>query len=91
MRRLFWLALGASLGVLIMRKLSQMAARLTPRGVAESLSDGLRDLAEAIGAFGHDVRAAMAERESELREATGLDSAAAEPSAPSAPAAPSAP
>ena len=32
-----------------------------------------RDLADAIGDFGADVRAAAAERELELRAGTGLD------------------
>jgi hypothetical protein len=73
MRRLFWLALGATLGVLIMRKLSATAARLTPRGMAESLTDALTELAAAIGDFAGDVREAMTERETELREGTGLD------------------
>jgi hypothetical protein len=73
MRRLFWLALGVTLGALIMRKLSRAAAKLTPSGLAKSVSDGLFDLAEAVRDFATDVRGAMTEREAELREATGLD------------------
>ncbi len=73
MRRLFWLALGVTLGVLIMRKLSQAAAKMTPRGLAASVGDGLSDLADSLRDFAEDVRAAMTEREQELREATGLD------------------
>ena len=37
----------------------------------------LRDLADAIGDFGADIRAAAAEREAELRAGTGLDAPAA--------------
>lgn len=73
MRRLFWLALGATVGVLVMRKLSAAAARLTPRGMVEGLTDALAELAESIGEFAGDVREAMTEREAELREGTGLD------------------
>lgn len=73
MRRLFWLALGVTLGALIMRKLSRMAARMTPSGIAQTLAAGLSDLAEALRDFGADVREAMAEREAELRESVGLD------------------
>jgi chromosome condensin MukBEF MukE localization factor len=73
MRRLFWLVMGVTIGVLVVRKLSQAAERLTPGSVLGNLADGLRDLAEAIGDFGADVRAAAAERESELRTGTGLD------------------
>lgn len=73
MRRLFWLALGATAGVLVVRRLTAAAQRLTPAGIAESLSAGLSELAEAIGDFAGDVRAAMGERESELRAGVGLD------------------
>jgi hypothetical protein len=73
MRRLFWLAMGITIGALVVRKLSAAADKLTPAGIAGSLADGLRDLAEAIGDFGADIRAAAAEREAELRSGTGLD------------------
>lgn len=73
MRGLFWLSLGASLAVLIMRKVSRLGAKLTPQGVAASLGAGLSDLASSLGSFTAEVRASMAERESELRAATGLN------------------
>jgi hypothetical protein len=73
MRRLFWLAMGVTIGVLVVRKVSAAAEKMTPAGIGGSIADGLRDLADAIGAFGADVREAMAEREAELRAGTGLD------------------
>jgi hypothetical protein len=73
MRRLFWLAMGITIGVLVVRRLSRAAEKLTPQGIAGSLADGLRELADAIGDFGADVRAAAAAREDELRAGTGLD------------------
>jgi hypothetical protein len=73
MRRLFWLAMGVTIGALVVRKLSQAAEKMTPQGIAASLADSLRDLAEAIGDFGADVRAAASAREEELRAGTGLD------------------
>jgi hypothetical protein len=73
MRRLFWLAMGVTIGALIVRKLSKAAEKLTPAGMAQGLSGALRELADAIGDFAADVRAAMSEREAELRRATGLD------------------
>ncbi|NEK58411.1 hypothetical protein GCU56_11060 [Geodermatophilus sabuli] len=73
MRRLFWLAMGVTIGVLVVRKLSAAAERLTPSGIGASIAEGLRDLADAIGDFGADVREAMTEREQELRAGTGLD------------------
>jgi hypothetical protein len=72
-KRLFWLALGATLGVLIMRKVSRAAEKLTPGGIAEGIAAGLSDLAESISDFATDVRRAMTEREAQLREDTGLD------------------
>ena len=73
MRRLFWLAMGVTIGALIVRKLSAAAQRLTPGGMADSVSAALRDLAESMREFSHDVREAMAEREEQLRSGTGLD------------------
>lgn len=73
MRRLFWLALGGTVGALVVRRLSAAAQKLTPGGIVESLSGGLSQLAEAIGDFAGDVRTAMGEREKELRAGVGLD------------------
>ena len=73
MRRLFWLAMGITIGALVVRKLSRAAERMTPAGIGASIAEGLRDLADAIGDFGADVRAAAALREDELRAGTGLD------------------
>jgi hypothetical protein len=73
MRRLFWLAMGVTIGALVVRKLSRAAEKMTPAGIGGSIAEGLRDLADAIGDFGADVRAAAADREAELRAGTGLD------------------
>lgn len=72
-RRLFWLVMGVTIGVLVVRKLTAAAERLTPRGLADSVGGGLAELSAAIRDFGADVREAMSEREAELRESTGLD------------------
>lgn len=63
MRRLFYLALGAAVGVLVVRRLSRAAQTLTPQGLVDAavgLGGSLRDLAV-------EVRVGMAEREAELR------------------------
>jgi hypothetical protein len=73
MRRLFWLALGATLGVLIFRKLSRAADKLTPQGIASSLGAGLNELAYSLRDFVVDVRESMSAQESVLRAAAGLD------------------
>ena len=72
-RRLFWLIVGAGFGFgvsfWLMRFVKQTAERYSPERVSG-------DLASAVRAFGHDLRAAategrmaMREREEELRAA----------------------
>ena len=65
MRRLFWAAFGAAVGVIVVRNVTKAAEAYTPKGMARSLTavgDNVRDFIE-------DVRAGMAEREVELAEA----------------------
>jgi uncharacterized protein DUF6167 len=69
MKRIFWVAIGATVGVLVVRKLSKKAGQFTPQGVAQQLAG----LGDAVRAFGDDVRAGMTAREQELREALALD------------------
>ncbi|MCU1599825.1 MAG: hypothetical protein JWO22_534 [Frankiales bacterium] len=69
-RRLFYITLGATAGVLIVRKLTQTAEKLAP---SKAIPGALGNLADAIRQFGEDVREGMAEREAELREGLGLD------------------
>jgi hypothetical protein len=76
MRRLFWLAMGVTIGALIVRKISRAAEKLTPSGMAAGIGQGLSDLADSISDFAADVREAMSERETQLRESTGLDGSA---------------
>ena len=73
MRRLFWLAMGATIGGLVVRKASRAAARLTPESLLGSLANGVRDLGAAVREFTVEVRDGMHEREEELREGVGLD------------------
>ncbi|HVE75126.1 MAG TPA: hypothetical protein VNA30_08610 [Mycobacteriales bacterium] len=72
-RRLFYIALGASVGVLIVRRASKAAARFTPAGVQSSLAGAVGGLGESLRGFGADIKAGMNEREDELRTALGLD------------------
>ena len=89
MRRLFWMAVGAGAGVYLVRKVTstatQAAEAFTPAGVGR----GLSDLADALRELADEVRAAMAEREVELREALGLaeDGSAQQPASPASAAA----
>ena len=72
-RRLFYVALGATVGVLVVRKATQAASRLTPSGMAGGLAGALGGLGDAIRDFGAEVRAGMSEREDDLRTQLGLD------------------
>ncbi len=72
-RRLFYVALGATVGILVVRTLTRAAHRVTPAGVQESISGGLAGLTDALRDFTAEVKDAMAEREVELRDALGLD------------------
>jgi len=68
MRRGFWFVAGAGAGVYVMIRARRAAEAFTP--------DGLRDRAAGLGVgahlFAEEVRAGMAERETELRERLGL-------------------
>lgn len=72
-RRVFYIALGAVAGVLIVRKLTTAAQRFTPAGVQDSVAGALGGLTEAVREFSDAVREGMAEREAELRVSLGLD------------------
>ena len=73
MRRLFWVALGATVGVLLVRKVAKTAQAYSPSGLAEGLSGGLSDLGEGLREMAEAVREGMAARETELRYALGID------------------
>jgi hypothetical protein len=68
-RRMFWLALGVTVGALVVRKLSKTAEQLSPSGLSQSL----QGLADALRDFVDEVREGAAVRESELSEGSGLD------------------
>jgi Family of unknown function (DUF6167) len=71
-KRVFYVALGATVGILVVRKLQKTAQSYTPAGLA----DRAGGLGEGLRYFADEVRAGMAEREIELRDALGLDDAA---------------
>ena len=64
MSRSLWFVAGAGVGVYAVTKARRVAEAFTPEGLADRLA-GL-----AVGAhlFGEEVRAGMAEKETELRE-----------------------
>lgn len=66
MRRLFWIALGAGVGVYVARRVRHTAQQLTPESVANRVLDRSQG-------FWSDVQRYTADREAELRDAFGLD------------------
>jgi hypothetical protein len=77
MRRLFYIAFGATVGIIVVRRASEAAARWTPQGIAEQAGGVGGRLSEwwAI------VRESAAARERELREALGIDDEREHPAA----------
>jgi hypothetical protein len=70
-KRVFYVALGATVGILVVRKVQKTAKSYTPAG----LGDRASGLGSSLRYFADEVRAGMAEREIELRDALGLDDA----------------
>ena len=70
---MFWVALGATIGVLVVHKVTKTAQAYSPSGMAQGLSGGLSDLGEGLRDMAQAVREGMAEREAELRLALGID------------------
>jgi Family of unknown function (DUF6167) len=73
--RLFWAALGAAAGVLVVRKAARTAGQYTPEGMAR----GLSGLAEGFQELADEVRQGMEARERELRVALGVDAGTIDP------------
>ena len=69
-RRLFYVALGATAGVILVRRLTEAANKWTPEGIANQ-AGGVGD---KVSLWWAEVHRHAAEREAELREALGLDS-----------------
>ena len=77
MKRLFYLAIGAGVGVAAVRRVTRAASKLTPSGLAGSAGGAISGVRGSIRGFIDDVRIGMAEREIELNDALS-----AEPPAP---------
>jgi hypothetical protein len=75
MRRVFWtmagVGLGAALAIVAYRRMSKTKEAFTPEGVSRGIDKALA-YAEV---FAHDVQAAAAQREQELRSALLTDEA----------------
>ena len=72
MRRLFWVGLGAAVGVLVVRRLGRAAHAFTPAGISRSLAESVRELGDAVHYFADQVRQGMSEREAQLSRDLGI-------------------
>ena len=69
MRRLFYVAFGAAAGVVAVRRISAVANKWTPEGIAAQAGGA----GERVALWWAEVRAHSAARELELRQALGLE------------------
>ena len=69
MRRLFYVALGATAGVLIVRRVTAAANKWTPEGIADQAGTA----GDRVAAWWAEVQQFAGEREAELRQALGID------------------
>ncbi|MGH8963302.1 MAG: hypothetical protein ACRDWT_19275 [Jatrophihabitantaceae bacterium] len=72
-KRMFWVALGASVGVLVVTKTSKVLRKFTPTALAEGATGLPGQIGGAVQDFADDVRAAATEREFELYKVLGVD------------------
>jgi hypothetical protein len=67
-RRLFWVILGATLGVWVFRRVQKTTRKFTPTGVSERAQEASASAKSLLD----DVRRLFRERETQLRDALGL-------------------
>jgi hypothetical protein len=72
-RRTFWFTAGAAAGVWATTKVNRKIRQLTPESLAAQAANKAIGAGHRLKDFAFDVRAGMAQRESELGEALGLE------------------
>jgi Family of unknown function (DUF6167) len=70
--RLFWFVLGAGVAVFVYVKIRDSLRRASPQAVGQRVADQAVGLGASARDFTDRVRAAMAEREAEIRTELGL-------------------
>jgi hypothetical protein len=71
-RRLFWFALGAGVAIVVFVKIRQALRKASPEAIGQRVADGAAGVGASARDFTERLRAAMAEREAELRDELGL-------------------
>ncbi|MFB6634834.1 DUF6167 family protein [Streptomyces sp. NPDC056362] len=74
-RRTFWFTAGAAAGVWATTKVNRKLKQLTPESLAAQAANKAIETGHRLKDFALDVRAGMVQREAELGEALGLESA----------------
>lgn len=69
LKRIFWLAAGVAVGVIVVRKLARGADALSPAGIGERVRNTAVTAGSGVRSFMADVAEGMHEREAELHEA----------------------
>jgi hypothetical protein len=72
-KRVFWVALGATVGVVVVNRAAKAAKKLAPGSIAGSAAGVPGRVAAAWQDFAEDVRSAAAEREFELYHTLAAD------------------
>lgn len=67
MSRIFWILVGAGITIFLVLRGKELLHRFTPQGVQEQVAEKGQEMAVSFGDFVGTFRAAMAEREAELR------------------------
>ncbi|MGW7520641.1 DUF6167 family protein [Streptomyces sp. NPDC054796] len=78
-RRAFWFTTGAAAGVWATTKVQRKIRSLAPDALAVRAADKAVEGGHRLKEFALDVRAGMAQRETELNEALGLETPVEEP------------
>lgn len=78
MKKLFWVAVGVGITVLVVVKGRELMRMATPQGVADQASKVGRSIESRVMQFVSDVQSHSSAREAELRDALGMSDAEAQ-------------
>jgi Ni,Fe-hydrogenase III large subunit len=71
-RRFFWFALGAGVAIFVFVRIREALSKATPEAIGNRVAGTAAGVGASARDFTERVRAAMAEREAELRDELGL-------------------
>ncbi len=73
MKKIFWMAVGAALAMLLVTRGRALVRRLTPQGIAQQVGRRGNEAAAGMGDFYATFRAASQAREAELRRELDME------------------